>query len=431
MQPRTEVAGQGWLGICLLAMCLSIPPCRAAENEQAKPNLILILCDDLGYGDLGCYGNKVIRTPNLDRLAGQGVRFTDFYCAGAQCTPSRAGMLTGRYPVRFGLTFSLMADAGYGIPDSEVLLPAVLRKAGYATMLAGKWHLGDQPKFHPLRHGFEHFAGLLRGHDTEPREFWRDDRIVERSAAVETLTARYTDAAVEFIAARAKERRPFFLMLAHTAPHVPLAAGAKFAGKSAAGAYGDCVEEIDDSVGQVVAAVRAGGIEENTLIFFSSDNGAAVDQGKNGGSTGPLRAGKYSTFEGGVRVPAIFWGPGRIKPKVETRPAILLDVFPTFLSMAEAKMPAGVVIDGKDLSGVLAGNGRREGEEFFFYFKDELQACRSGDWKLKLEEKPGEAAMLFDLSHDPSEAHDLAREHPEVVERLRRRMREFEQSVRR
>jgi arylsulfatase A len=220
-------------------------------------------------------------------------------------------------------------------------------------------------------------------------------------------------------------------MLAHTAPHVPLAAGAKFAAKSAAGAYGDCVEEIDDSVGQVVAALRAAGIEENTLIFFSSDNGAAVDQGKNGGSTGPLRAGKYSTFEGGVRVPAIFWGPGRIKPKVETRPAILLDVFPTFLSLAGAKMPERVIVDGMNLSPVLTGNGQRDGEEFFLYFKDELQACRSGDWKLKLGEKPGEAAMLFDLAKDPGEATDLAKEHPEVVERLRGRMREFEQSVRR
>jgi arylsulfatase A-like enzyme len=219
-------------------------------------------------------------------------------------------------------------------------------------------------------------------------------------------------------------------MLAHTAPHVPLAAGEKFAGKSATGAYGDCVEEVDDSVGRIVAAVRAAGIEEKTLIFFSSDNGAAVDQGKNGGSTGPLRAGKYSTFEGGVRVPAIFWGPGRIKPKVETRPAILLDVFPTFLGFAGANMPQGAIVDGRDLSGVLSGNGRREGEEFFFYFKDELQACRSGDWKLKLGEKAGEAAMLFDLGKDQAESTDLAKEHPEMVARLRGRMKEFEEGAR-
>jgi arylsulfatase A-like enzyme len=383
--------------------------------------VVLILCDDLGYGDLGCYGNTKIKTPNIDRLAERGVRFTDFYAAGAQCTPSRAGLLTGRYPVRFGLTYTLMTNAGAGIPKTEVLLPEVLREAGYATMLAGKWHLGDRPEFHPRRHGFDRFAGLLRGHDTEPREFWRDDEVIDRAAGLSTLTQRYTDAAVEFIGERGKDGRPFFLMVAHTSPHTPLAPGAAFKGKSAAGVYGDVVEEVDDSVGRVVEALKLAGVEENTLIIFSSDNGPAL--GTEGGSTGPLRAGKFSTFEGGVRVPAIACWPGRIKPSVERQPGILLDWFPTIAASAGAKIPADRTIDGRDLSKVMNEGGKRDGDEFFFYFRDDLQACRVGKWKLKVEEG---RAMLFDLEADAGETKDLAGEKGDVVRSIRARMDHFD-----
>ena len=384
--------------------------CAVAQNV-APPNLILILCDDLGYGDLGCYGNTTIKTPHIDRLAKEGVRFTDFYCAGAQCTPSRAGLLTGRYPVRFGLTYTLMTDAGVGIPDAETLLPEALKKQGYATMLTGKWHLGDQPRFHPLRHGFDHFTGLLRGHDTDPREFWQDQRVIDREAPLDTLTRRYTTAATDFITAQAKTKQPFFLMLAHTAPHTPLT-----------GAYAQAVEEIDDSVAQLLAALKQTNTLDNTLILFTSDNGPAVDKGKEGGSTGPLRAGKFSTYEGGVRVPAIAWFPSRFKPRVESQPAILLDLFPTILANAGGKPPTGRPIDGKDLTPALSGTGNRDGSDFFFYFRDQMQACRSGDWKLKLGEMPADPPMLFDLKNDVGESKDLAAEHPEVVTRIRKRM---------
>lgn len=408
---------------CLLAIV-------AVHAHAAAPNVVLILCDDLGYGDLTCYGNEKLRTPNIDRLAREGVRFTDFYAAGTQCSPSRAGMLTGRYPVRFGLTGSLMANAGAGISASETILPQRLRTLGYATMLAGKWHLGDQPKYHPQRHGFDHFEGLLRGHDTDPREYWRDDRIVDRGAPLDTLTARYTEAAVAFVRTSARAKRPFFLMLAHTSPHTPLAPGAAFRGKSGAGAYGDCVEEIDDSVGRVLAALAEAGVDKETLVFFSSDNGPSVDKGKEGGSTGPLRAGKYSTYEGGIRVPAVAWWPGRIKPRVETGPAILLDVCPTVVSLAGGTMTG--VVDGRDLSPVLLGTGRRDGEDFFFYLADTLEAHRSGDWKLKLGEQGGQGGqpMLFNLRDDLAEQHDLAARHPEIVTRLRAQMTRFEASVR-
>ncbi|HEY7115620.1 MAG TPA: sulfatase-like hydrolase/transferase [Tepidisphaeraceae bacterium] len=415
------------LACLIIVLCLLTPPARAAAAE--RPNLILILCDDLGYGDLACYGNPKIKTPNLDRLAAEGVRLTDFYCAGAQCTPSRAGLLTGRYPVRFGLTYTLMTNAGAGIPDSEILLPQVLKTAGYSTMLAGKWHLGDQPRYHPLRHGFDHFFGLLRGHDTEPRALYQDNRIIDPEADLATLTSCYTHAATAFVKQQAAAHHPFFLMLAHTSPHTPLATAPAFKGKSAGGAYGDTVEEIDDSVGQMLAALKDAGVADDTLIFFSSDNGPSIDKGKDGGSTGPLRAGKFSTFEGGVRVPAIAWMPGRIKPRVEHRPAILLDCFPTFLSIAGAKLSTGRAVDGKDLSSLLFDNKPRDGDTFFFYFQDHLQACRQGDWKLKLPDKGNDPPMLFDLKTDPGESHDLSADHADVVKDLRRRMEQFDRSI--
>ena len=398
-----------------------MPSISRAQNEPTtpqKPNLILILCDDLGYGDLACYGNTKIKTPNIDRLATEGVRFTDFYAAGAQCTPSRAGMLTGRYPIRFGLTFSLMTNAGAGIPDSETLLPQLLRKQGYATMLAGKWHLGDQPRFHPLKHGFDHFVGLLRGHDTDPRELWHDNQILETVAPLDTLTTRYTTAATDFIAAQARKKQPFFLMLAHTYPHTPLT-----------GTYAQAVEEIDASLARIRAALKQAAIDDNTVIFFSSDNGPSVDKGEQGGSTGPLRAGKFSTYEGGARVPAIAWYPKQFKPQTESHPAILLDVFPTFLKLAGAPLPNTKPIDGKDLTPLLIGAGQRDGDDFYFYLQDQLQAHRSGDWKLKLPDKPADPPELFNLPQDPGESTNLANDHPDIVQRLQQNMRAFKNSL--
>jgi arylsulfatase A len=385
---------------------------------QNKPNLILILCDDLGYGDLGSYGNTTIKTPNLDRLAKEGIRFTDFYCAGAQCTPSRAGMLTGRYPVRFGLTYTLMTNAGAGIPNTETLLPQLLQKQGYATMLAGKWHLGDQPRYHPLRHGFTEFFGVLRGHDTEPRQLWHNNQIVDQEAPLETLTQRYTTAAADFIAAQSKKKQPFFLMLAHTYPHTPLT-----------GTYAQAVEEIDHSTKQILAALAANKLEDNTLIFFTSDNGASVDKGPEGGSTGPFRAGKFSTYEGGVRIPAIAWFPSKIKPRTESQPAILLDLFPTFANIAGAKIPASLKIDGQDLTPLLFENGKRNGTDFYFYMQDKLQAHRSENWKLKLADKPNTPPELYDLSKDPGEATDVAKDNPEIVKRLQQQMAAEEKSL--
>ncbi|MDB5319826.1 MAG: arylsulfatase [Phycisphaerales bacterium] len=400
---------QSLLLLSLLSLLFLLPQRAPAQNEPTKPNLILILCDDLGYGDLASYGNTTIKSPNLDRLATEGIRFTDFYAAGIQCTPSRAGLLTGRYPVRFRLTYSLMTNTPTGIPDSETLLPQLLQKQGYATMLAGKWHLGDQPQHHPLKHGFDHFQGLLRGHDTDPREFWNDNRIIEKQAPIETLTQRYTTAATDFIAAQSRKKQPFFLMLAHTAPHTPLTT-----------TYAQAVEEIDASIGQLRAALKQANLEDNTLIFFSSDNGPAV--GKEGGVTGPLRAGKFSTYEGGIRVPAIAWFPAKFKPRIESRPAILLDLFPTFLNIAGAKPQTTKPIDGKDLTPLLFENKPREGADFFFYAQDRLEAHRSANWKLKLPDRQTAPPELYDLEKDPAESKDVAKEHPDIVKRLQQQM---------
>jgi arylsulfatase A-like enzyme len=404
-----------------------------AADPPPKPNIILILCDDLGYGDLPAYGNTKLKTPNLDRLAKEGVRFTDFYAAGTQCTPSRAGLLTGRYPARFGLTYSLMGDADTGLPASEITLPQLLRPLGYATMLAGKWHLGGRPESRPTRRGFDHFSGLLRGHDTDPREYWTDDHITDRNADPTTLATRYTEAAVAFIKSQAEKKQPFFLMLAHTAPHTPLAPSPAFKGRSAAGLYGDCVEEIDHSLGQLLAALEQGGqggAAANTLVFFSSDNGPFI--GPDGGSPGPLRAGKFTTFEGGIRVPAIFWMPARIKPRAEKSPAILLDLFPTCLALAGGKPPTDRAIDGIDLTPTLVDNQPRDNRELFFYAQDKLESHRSGPWKLKVPNPPANPPgppMLFDLSKDPAEQTDLAPTHPDLVQKLRTRMLETDKSL--
>lgn len=425
MRPITVV-------ILLIISCATMT--RAAD-APAKPNIILILCDDLGYGDLPAYGNTQLKTPHLDRLAKEGVRFTDFYAAGIQCSPSRAGLITGRYPVRFGLTYSIMGDNDTGLPPAEITLPQLLKPLGYSTMLAGKWHLGGRPECRPTRRGFDHFSGLLRGHDTEPREYWTDDRITDKEAEPTTLTNRYTDAAVTFIAAQSQKKQPFFLMLAHTAPHAPLVPRAAFKGHSAAGPYGDSIEEIDDSVGQILAALEQGGCADNTFIFFSSDNGPVG--GKDGGSAGPLRAGKFSTYEGGIRVPALLWMPSKIKPRTEKSPAILLDLFPTCLTLAGAKPPTDRPVDGKDLTPTLFENKPPEPRDLLFYSNTHLTALRSGPWKLKLPDPldastpptPTTPALLFNLPTDPAEQTDLAQSHPDLVQKLRQRMVETDKSL--
>ena len=427
----------------------SLPSTTPKKPAPTPPNVIVIYCDDLGYGDLGCYGSPTIRTPHLDRLAAEGIRFTDFYSAAEVCTPSRAALLTGRYPVRNGMAGGrrvLFPESAGGLPDAEITLAEALKTRGYATAHLGKWHLGIHAGSRPTDQGFDLSYGLPYSNDmdarpglprgsamspTPPADGWnvalqRNGEILERPVDQTTLTARYTAEAVRFI--DENQKRPFFIYLAHTFPHVPLFASPAFRGRSRGGIYGDTVEELDASVGEIVAKLRATGLAKNTLIVFSSDNGPWLTQRQQGGSAGLLREGKGSTWEGGMRVPGIAWWPEKIGPAVISQPVSTLDLFPTILALARAPLPADRTLDGRDLSPVLLHHKTLPPTPFFFYRGEKLMAVRLGEWKAHFHTQDGyggpplkthETPLLFDLGRDPGERYDVAADHPEIIAQLR------------
>jgi arylsulfatase A-like enzyme len=421
---------------------------RAEEAPAPSlPNLVVLLADDLGYGDLGCYGNPTIRTPNLDRMAAEGMRLTDFYSAAEVCTPARAALLTGRLPVRNGMTSDgrrvLYPNSARGLPPEEITLAEALRTRGYATACIGKWHLGHLPQFLPTRQGFDVYFGVPYSNDmdrlpgspvgaaasTDPRvEYFeipllRGEEVVERPAQQATLTARYTDEAIAFI--EANRARPFFLLLPYTMPHVPLFASPAFAGKSPRGLYGDVVEEIDDSVGRLLAMLRDTGLAERTMVFFTSDNGPWLLMNELGGSAGPLREGKGSTWEGGVREPAIAWWPGRIPAGVTSHELSgTMDLFVTGLALAGVPLPSDRAIDGFDMSPFLFGDGASRRDVHFYYRGAQLFAVRLGWWKAHFKTRSGygpdpvavhDPPLLYHLGRDPGEQRDVAAAHPEVL----------------
>jgi arylsulfatase A-like enzyme len=414
----------------------------AAQAAEPPPNFVFLYADDLGYGDLGCYGCNTIATPNLDKMAGQGMRFTNFYSCACVCTPSRAGLLTGRYPIRTGLTRVLNPKSTGGIDDSEITLAEALKSCGYATAITGKWHLGHLPQFLPTRHGFDQYFGIPYSNDMAnesrgdpPTPIIRNETVVEQPAEQSTLTKRYTEETLRFI--EANQDNPFFAYLPYTMPHVPLHASKDFEGKSKRGLYGDVVEEIDWSVGEILAGLERLGLSGRTMVVFSSDNGPWLIQKENAGSAGPLRDGKATTFEGGIREPCIVRWPGKIPAgKIVDEPAIMLDWFPTLVQLAGGTAPADRVMDGKDISPVLFGTGQRPGHEFFFYRSEELEAHRSGPWKLKRPFK-GELnrqqvdypTLLFNLEIDPSETTNLAEQNPEIMAKLEKEMEDFEKGL--
>ena len=441
------------LSLFLVALPLACMAARAVP-DAAKPNIIIIYADDLGWGDLGCYGHPSIRTPNLDRMAAEGMRFTDFYSAAEVCTPSRTALLTGRYPIRSGMChdqFRVLRNISTGhLPEDEVTLAELLKGRGYTTGYVGKWHLGvwaNNPAGHPKHHGFDFAYGLPHSNDmdptgprpkdedskTDPDPKWFNaplfdgEKLIEQPADQTTLTQRYTERAVNFI--RDKRDGPFFLYFPHTFPHTPVFASERFRGKSPRGRYGDVVEEIDWSVGQVLDAVRAAGIGKNTFVFFSSDNGPWLIRGLAGGSAGLLRDGKGSTWEGGMRVPGIAWMPGKIPAGTVCREmAGTMDLFTTCAKWAGAEVPADREIDGVDITPLLTNTGTVKREVFAYYRGTRLFAARLGKWKAHFitqaaygapKPEPHDPPLLFDLQADPGENFNVAAQHQDVIAEIR------------
>jgi uncharacterized sulfatase len=447
----------------LLAVGLSLVPIaltRAAEHRP--PNVVIILADDLGFGDLACFGNSRFHTPNLDRMAAEGARLTNFNAPAPFCAPSRASLMTGRYPFRCGLTANPAPDFGpqykeLGLPLSEITLADLFHNAGYSTAMVGKWHLGHSKKeFYPVHRGFDEYLGILYSNDMRPVQLIDGEQVVEYPVVQATLTRRYTDRALQFI--ERNKSKPFFLYFAHAMPHKPLAASEAFYQKSGAGLYGDVISELDASVGQVLAKLKELQLDDNTFIVFTSDNGPWF-----GGSTGRLRGMKGTSWEGGYRVPFIARWPGKIPAgHVSSEPAIMMDLFATSLAVAGIAPPSDRAIDGADIRPLLTSNSKSPHDAIFGVQGPRIATVRDARWKLHVlapndrDPKPtsstrwidprapdgvtllapyeqyqpsdypgvstGDAPKsmeLFDLANDPGEQHDVATAHPEVVDRLK------------
>lgn len=452
---------------------------RIPGYAEKQPNIVVILCDDLGSGDLGYSGNRVIRTPNIDQLASEGARCTDFYSSCSVSTPSRYGLLTGRYPVRSGLIFVMPASNESfgrsvirrlgrtvgklgatdvqedcwveGIPDDEITLASALKTAGYRTGMVGKWHLGDfsaMPRYNPRNYGFDEFFGVPHSNDMWPCALYRNETELEPDIKLnqERITGLYTKEAVDFI--EKSKDRPFFLYLAHTFPHQPLFASEKFKGKSKAGIFGDAVEEIDWSVGEIMSCLKKNGLEENTIVVFTSDNGPWYN-----GSAGGLRGRKGQSYDGGYRVPFVARWPGRIPAgRVCSEPAMNIDLFPTLTAAAGLTPPSDRIIDGRDLSGLLTGKAPAPPHDtLYLYHYEELEGIRAGSWKYfrnishytwpQPVDKPttfmGKIAKgnfadwpnLYNLETDREECYNLASRHPEVCRQMQDRMTAWEQAI--
>jgi len=433
---------------------LAMPGCgdqlqqASGGKSTDKPNVVIIFCDDVGYADIGVFGAKGYETPNLDRMAAEGVKFTDFYAAASSCTPSRAALLTGCYPQRVGLPNVIGPNAKIGLSDQEQTIAETLKPLGYATACYGKWHLGHHPKFLPRRHGFDDYFGLPYSNDMWPKHptnrsfpdlpLIEGERILEYNPDQTQLTTWYTERAVRFI--EKSKDRPFFLYVPHSMAHVPLFVSDKFKGKSERGLYGDVMMEIDWSVGQILSTLKRLDIDKKTLVIFCSDNGPWLSYGDHSGLASPLREGKGTSFDGGHREPTVMRMPGKIPAgAVCNEPASTMDILPTVAKLIGAELPAHR-IDGKDIWPLMTGvPGAKSPHEAFFYYRGfALEAVRSGKWKLHLPHsyrtlagRPGGTGgqpakyeqgkigpALFDLANDIGEQHDVSARHPKVVERL-------------
>lgn len=400
-----------------------------------KPNIVFILADDMGYGDLGCYGAKDINTPNIDFLANQGLKFTDFYSASPVCSPSRAALLTGRYPIRQGINGVFFPDSFTGIDSTEVTLPELLKSQGYKTGIVGKWHLGHHYEHRPLQHGFDSYFGIPYSNDMTSVVYMRDNKIVETKVDQKYITKRYTEEALKFL--DQNKSKPFFLYVPHSMPHMPIYASENFVGASKRGLYGDVIQELDWSVGQILRKLKELNVEENTIVVFSSDNGPWLVMGADAGFAGILREGKQTTFEGGMRVPALVYWKNKIRPGTVIKDmANMMDWFPTFALLAGANTLQNPVLDGEDIQNVLLGKQSRKGKEFAYYYNGKIEAFRYAEWKLKLphsgqkgnfgsKEVALHGMLLFNLAKDPGETQNLADLHPEKVKELQAKIADF------
>lgn len=397
-----------------------------------KPNIILINCDDLGYGDLNCYGSEHNKTPHLDKMASEGIRFTDFYMASPVCSPSRGAMMTGCYPPRIGFgSFDtpcpvLTAGSGLGLNPKETTIASLLKKAGYATKLVGKWHCGDQPEFLPTRHGFDEYYGLPysndmgrqngRANNPPPLPLLLNEEVIQEQPDLSALTERYVEQCVSFI--RKNRNSPFFLYFAHMHVHRPIYAPQNFLEESENGRYGAGVAQVDWSTGVIFSELEKLGIDNDTLVIFTSDNGSRASG--EGGSNAPLRGTKRTTWEGGMRVPCIMRWPGYIEAGQTCGEIVSsMDFYATFANLTGISVPDDRIIDSLDISSLLLEKNKRSPRDtFFYYYKNDLEAVRHDEWKLHIRKHGEKTIELYNLKEDISETKNIYNEHPEIVNKL-------------
>lgn len=451
--------------LVLVFVCIFAASC--IKSVKTKPNFIVILCDDTGYADLGCYGHPSIHTPQIDKLACEGQKWTNFYVASSLCTPSRVGLLTGRLPVRCGMgggkqRVILPWSAG-GMPGSEITIAENLKDAGYATACIGKWHIGhSKEEYLPNQQGFDYFLGLYMNIDHYGANGWNwkdyvtykdslfkpeyydvplveNGRVIEQPFNFTLLTKRYVNESLKFI--RKNKYKPFFLFLSHSMPHVPLGTSGSFKGISNQGLYGDAMEEIDAGVGEIMQTLKQEGLDKNTIVVFTSDNGPWLMWGEFGGSAGMLKGGKEDIYEGGFRVPFIIWGPDIVKKGVVQDLGNLMDLYPTFGNMAGAKLPK-VHLDGEDITQTIRFGKENPEKIIYFYRFSTLYAVRKGAYKAYFREYKGDSKTnepqfihdldnpeLYNVNHDPSEKSDVAEKFSRVVNELKTIFEAHERSV--
>ena len=403
--------------VCLF--CIAI----ATVASERLPNIIVVLADDLGYGDLGVYGSTLLETPRLDAMAQQGVILTNFNASASNCTPSRAGLLTGRYAIRSGLAHQvLFVHDRHGLPREEVTIAEMLKPLGYRSAIIGKWHLGHTSEHWPTTQGFDYYYGLPYSNNQTPLALYRDDEKIEEPVEQATLTQRYTAKAIRFI--EQNRDQPFFIYLPHTAPHVPLTVSEAFTGKSRGGLYGDVVESLDWSMGELLDALQRLGLDEQTLVIFTSDNGPYPQ-----GSSGGLRGSKGTPWEGGYRVPFIARWPGNIPAgAISNGISMNIDILPTLQAITGAVLPPGLELDGKNINGLLQGSSSSPHEVLYYFSDERIAALRTQDWKMVVQARyrgidrrlPGHGVLLlFDMQKDPMERYSMAMHQPDIWQELR------------